>query len=115
MPVNRLTRGPPPGRDNPPERAAPDGPLAGSASTSLSTCIGFWGAVMMIPSPDPLCVLALGLTALLALRADPPQVAWRGARLPAWVAPAVLAAFAVGSGVLGVIDPESLAVTLGAS
>jgi hypothetical protein len=60
----------------------------------------------MMPSPDPLCAFALGLTTMLALGAD--QSA--GASPAAWLALAALAVFAVGSSVLGVTDPETFAL-----
>ena len=52
---------------------------------------------MMHAAPDPVSLLALGLTALL----------------PAWLPLASLAAFAAACGVLGVSDPEILAAAFG--
>jgi len=67
---------------------------------------------MMHAAPDPVSLLALGLTALLALQggqADEVRAAW----LPAWLPLASLAAFAAACGVLGVSDPEILAAAFG--
>jgi hypothetical protein len=65
---------------------------------------------LMMPSPDPLCAFALGLTTLLALGADQSAGANSGASPPAWLPLAALGLFALGSSVLGVIDPESFAL-----
>jgi hypothetical protein len=70
--------------------------------------------VTMIPSPDPLCAAAFGLTALLALRAEgAPGLG--GFSLPGWLPMAVLALFALGSGVLAIADPLGFAESIAGS
>ena len=73
---------------------------------------------MMLPIPDPMCPLALGLSVLLAVRAGH-ELSWgeapAAAALPAWLPIAGLAAIAVVSSVLGVLNPEAFIVPLGAS
>jgi hypothetical protein len=69
---------------------------------------------MMMPSPDPLCALALGLTIMLAFSADRSPLA-DGISIPAWLPVAVLAAFAIGSSVLGITHAESFALAFAES
>ena len=67
---------------------------------------------MMHAAPDPVSLLALGLTTLLALRGGQADDV-RAVLLPAWLPLASLAVFAAACGVLGVSDPETLAAAFG--
>ena len=73
---------------------------------------------MIISTPDPLCALALGLTALLAIGGSR-ETRWPdvrpGASLPPWVPVTALTAFAAASSVLGVLHPDLVAAAFGAS
>ena len=69
---------------------------------------------MTMPSSDPLCALALGLTTLLAISADRLPRAG-GISVPAWLPVAALGAFAIVSSVLGITHPESFAAAFAGS
>ena len=68
---------------------------------------------MIHAAPDPVSLLALGLTALLALRGEQADMVRAALLLPAWLPLASLAVFAAACGVLGVRDPETLAAVFG--
>ena len=68
---------------------------------------------MMHAAPDPACLLALGLTTLLAFGGGQSDDACAGLRLPVWLPLAGLAALAGACGVLGVSDPETFAAAFG--
>jgi hypothetical protein len=67
----------------------------------------------MIAAPEFLCSAAIGLTTLLAVRADALGTPVRDASLPTWLPLVVLAACAAASSVLGLTDPETFAAAFG--
>jgi hypothetical protein len=67
----------------------------------------------MIAAPEVLCSAVIGMTTLLAFGADPLEITGGAVAVPVWLPFAVLAAFAAGSALFGMSDPESFAAMFG--
>jgi hypothetical protein len=70
-------------------------------------------ALVMIAAPEVFCSAVIGMTTLLAFGADPPEIWGCAVSVPVWLPFAVLAAFAAGSALFGMSNPESFAAMFG--